>query len=215
MSIKSLSLAALIASTALVGVANANPVSIGFQRANDAAITTVATGNGSAGVNGYDIGTYTISLSATGTPGQVNPNFGSNTLTIKSRTAGTIYLYATELNNNTVVPSFNIGLSNNPLSDTNVTEMVYGSSSNTAYALDTLLAQGTLAPGETLSMNAAYGLDTPYSLTEVYKISFAAGGGTVNATILEKANSVPEPVSLSLLGMGLAGLGLVRLRRKA
>ena len=100
------------------------------------------------------------------------------------------------------MPSFNIGLSNNPLSDTNVTEMVYGSSSNTAYALDTLLAQGTLAPGETLSMNAAYGLDTPYSLTEVYKISFAAGGGTVNATILEKANSVPEPGVLVPAGHG-------------
>lgn len=204
---------ALLASTALGSAAHANPVAIGYSLGNSSTITVLDTGNGSAGVTGSKVGTYTISLSATGTPAMTDPNFGSNTLTIRSAGQGTITLYATEQNNNAVIPSFNIGFSNNPLSDYSITESFYASSTNVAFATTDLLASATLLPGVTQSMMAPFSLTTPYSITEVYRITFA-GAGAVDATILERAN-VPEPMSMAILGAGLAGLGMTRLRRKA
>ena len=209
--------AAVVAVTAFAGAqAQANPIYLGATFPSDkGAITDLKTGNGSAGVSGYQHGTFTIDLTATGSPALVNPNFGSNTLAIKSNGAGTVILYATETNDTAIVPSFLLGLSNNPLSDVSVTEAVYSSTSNTKYALTTLLGSATLKPGETVSINAPFGsLQAPYSITQVYTITFGSTGGSVNATILEKAN-VAEPMSLSLLGAGLVGLGFVRLRRKA
>jgi hypothetical protein len=205
--------AALLASTALGSAAHANPISLGYSLGNSSNITVIATGNGSAGVSGFTVGNYTINLSATGTPVMSDPNFGSNTLSIRSRGEGTITLYATELNNNAVIPSFNIGLSNNPLSDYSVTESFYASSTNVAFAKTDLLASATLLPGGIQSTTAPFSLTTPYSITEAYRITFD-GAGAVDATILEKAN-VPEPMSILVLGAGLAGLGMTRLRRKA
>ncbi len=214
MTIRKLFLAAvLLASTALGSAAHANPVIIGYSLDNGSTIAVINTGDGSAGVTGYKVGNYTISLSATGTPVMTNPNFGSNTLTVRSSDGGTITLYATEQDNNAVIPSFNIGLSNNPLSDYSVTESFYASSTNVAFATTNLLASATLLPGVTQSMTAPFSLTTPYSITEVYRIAFE-GAGVVDATILERAN-VPEPMSMAILGAGLAGLGLTRLRRKA
>ena len=52
-----------------------------------------------------------------------------------------------------------------------------------------------------------------YDETVVYTFTFGPGGGNVNATI--GLNAVPEPLTLSLFGVGLAGLAAMRRRKKA
>jgi len=202
---------------ALAPAANALPIFIGYSTNGGATITDFA-GSGSdasASVTGFTTAGFTINLSATGSPTFNQPNFGSNTLTVRSTGSGSIILYASETGITTLPSAFTSGFSNNPLSDTNVTEATYAGA-NVKYSLTNLLATSLLAPGTTSSATTATpaGLPATYSLTETYAITFGAGGGVVNATILE-IGRIPEPMSIALLGAGLLGLGVVKRKRAA
>jgi hypothetical protein len=55
---------------------------------------------------------------------------------------------------------------------------------------------------------------TPYSMTEVLQLTLTPGsilGFQANTTVTPK---IPEPMTLSLLGAGLVGLGVIRRRRR-
>ena len=54
-------------------------------------------------------------------------------------------------------------------------------------------------------------LPGPYSLTHEYIIT-ATGGGSSQDTM--SLSYVPEPASILLMGLGLAGLGVVRRKRR-
>jgi len=205
--------------------AHALPVSVGFSLtaapnpAVPIGLTVLGSGDGSAAVEGFTFGAFNISISATGTPPFTAPNFGSNTLTVSSNSAGSITLYAIESGITARPTTITSGFSNNPLSNTTVTESTFVGPSTAL--LTNPLATATLAPGGTTSAVTPFpgGAPATYSTTETFSITFGANGGTVNATILDVAQfppvSTPEPVSLSLLGVGLVGIGVLRRKRKA
>src|SRR3954447_23621338 len=114
--------AAVISAASFVGAsAQALPVFIGYSTDGGANVHQLGnSGNdGGASVSLFagEPG-YSISLSAVGSPVFAEPNFGSNTLTVRSTGAGNIILYASETGLTTKPAAFSLGFTNNPLSDT-------------------------------------------------------------------------------------------------
>ena len=74
----------------------------------------------------------------------------------------------------------------------------------------TQLATSLLFPNTATTAVASYTPTGTYSVLEQYSATFGSSGGVVDATISEA--SIPEPMSLSLVGAALAGIGLTRCR---
>ena len=158
---------------------------------------------------------YTVTFSATGT-GTANsplpePFFNTSTIAINSTSAGSLYLAAVETGiTNTNVAGFNVSFGSNAGNTGSIQELfAVGQSLN--LSSPGLLSTTLLANSPNITLSAAAPvLTAPYQVAEQYKVTFTSAG-TIQGTIQENAY-VPEPVSISLLGAGLIGLGVIRRR---
>ena len=202
--------------------AHATLITIALQQAgvNSGLITAVATDGGIGSVTyAPSVSTYgtfsTNNISASGAPILDQGSLSSNTLNVSSSAAGTLKIWITETGYTSPTGSgqFRSGLTSNLLEGgvTSVEMITYIDPANGLYG-GTILSDVVFTSFSSSSFTTnSPALPGPYSLTHEYIIT-ATGSGSSQDTM--SLSYVPEPASILLMGLGLAGLGVVRRKRR-
>jgi hypothetical protein len=121
-----------------------------------------------------------------------------------STTKGTLTISASQTGfTNPTSGDVTFSLDINGITGATATELGFASASNADFALTTPL--GSVGPATTNTIGTGFLPSTtePYSLTE--EVVIAGTGGKIASTSLDAKMTVPEPVSLLFLGLGLCG----------
>jgi hypothetical protein len=184
---------------------------------SEAGFTTSVFGpspTGAISVGPISYGTYLVNqisaqnATSLGSPGVLN----ANSFDISSTTAGvlTVDVMSTGLVGVNAITDFLSSFKVDTLNGS-ITEVVETTKINGA----TLSSEPFSAAGSNIQ-HVLLNAGTPFSAEDIFVITDVGGGaGNDNLTIDLSANKVPEPASLPLLAMGLAGLGMVVRRRRA
>lgn len=204
--------------TIIVAPVKADPVSvcIGY---NGGTCTQVDTGNGAVSYTTSTADYTMISVSGSGSPPTPEPSLNLISLDVTSGTSAatslTVELTETGLTSLTSPYNFSESFAtilNNGAPSVSIKN--YISSSDNAYATDQLIGSYNTTAAGSSSLNTTSGAQTfttPFSETEVITFGFNGNGETAFAD--DSITPSPEPMSLGLLGGGLAALGIMRFRK--
>lgn len=220
------SVAAAAATFFGISAASANPIYIGY-KIGAGALTKAATGDGSLNYN-HTVSNVTFAISATGSPVLKQPDFQTAGITVRNNSGAAstaIKVYVSETNL-TAIPDFlTIGFANNGLSTGNVDVAAYVQNctggvcgttiGDDVFATTNLVYSGTVAraTGGTATVAFPTTVTGLYNQTLVYTFTLPKRGIS-NANLSVTGMNVPEPLTLSLFGAGLAGLASTRRRKK-
>lgn len=186
----------------------------GVQNTNWVLVTDNGAGDnaGAAGVismvTGATIGGMTTTVNTSSTkPAIPQPELD---ITFTAVGIGDVWLYATDTDYTSVSPLFG-SLDGNFSGSGSIQGFLYGGNDN---------VQGTLADGVStpssnsspfhLTLTKAAASVSPYALTAAVHIVRTSAGTTTGDFLI-----VPEPATMSLFGLGLAGVAALRRRRQA
>jgi hypothetical protein len=210
--------AALMGVVATVDVAKADTISIGWSSSLSGAVTTLASGSGSAEYTGAIGNFFSTATSGTGSPPLTLPSlFDNNTLSLTTTTGGTVFLWVTDSDITaplTGVAPFVSKFTDDNTGVTAVLQTFYDANNGVYTDVTSLGGPFTFLSGGLVTATAQTNValtGNPYSITALYELT-ATPGANINDTI---DVSVPGPV----VGAGLPGLlaacgGLIALARR-
>jgi hypothetical protein len=107
-----------------------------------------------------------------------------------------------------------VGLTANVLTSFSIQSGYWYDNGNTDFALTTLIAKGSPTFGSPLSFTPTIDPSAPYTITADYILTVTSSGFVQSNVTTDLLLQAPEPVSIALVGTGIAALGVIRSRRR-